>query len=87
MLTLHPFPFLSRSLPLFIAGRTALHWCTVATGKGHKAAQTLIKAFKDKGINPSPVDGDKMTPLHWASFHNNAKCCELLLKGGAKVRL
>ena len=67
-------------------GRTALHWCTVTNATGHKAAQTLIKAFKAKGINLSPPDVDHMTPLHWASFHNNAKCCELLLKSGAKVR-
>jgi ankyrin repeat protein len=42
-----------------------------------------IKNLLAAGENPSAVDTDGMTPLHWAMYGGYTEAAELLLKAGA----
>lgn len=68
-------------------GRIPLHWSVVVGKAGAKGVQIITKSHKALMESLDVPDTDAMTPLHWASFHNNPKACELLLRNGASAKV
>ena len=59
-----------------VGGETALH---IAVRAGHVEVVDALVSLSDLNV----VDGEGMTPLHWASVVGNTEIAELLIANGA----
>jgi len=47
--------------------------------------ELLLRRYIDDGRDINGGDKERMTPLHWAAFHEHPKHVQLLLKAGASA--
>lgn len=64
------------------SGRTGLHWAAM----NHFGAD-MIEILLDQGLNVDCQTEDGRTALHLATFHQNPRVCEVLLRRGAMINI